>query len=252
MNFLYLYNMLNVIRIVVFFTVFGLSLPAGAQPVGTLYADAGESNVSEGFCLNTAVLGGYQYDAYTLIAGAGIDLISPADNLFTNIMVKPGRKFVTGNFPFELSGLFTLNRSYKTINEMNLGVLVNVERTHFTWKLGTGFRTYYLTQYSRETYDAGLENNLHENWNVMYCINYMIKPRGNAWNVSLALTNQDYFLINQESNPMFRVRGYYDVSTALKVFSEAWYKSAGAFNISVNYFGFFIRTGLTWQPNIGT
>ncbi|MDA3820092.1 MAG: hypothetical protein PF590_06520 [Candidatus Delongbacteria bacterium] len=238
------------IRTLVLIIVFGLSLTAGAQPTGTLYVDAGENNVSEGFYLNTAVLGSYHYDKYSFVAGSAVDLIGPGSNVLTNFMFMPGRAFIIGNFPFKMQGVYMFNRSFDWVHEMNLGVLINIERSHFSWKLGSEFRTYYLTREACET--CGDESNkaLHENWNIMYFGDYRIKPRGNAWNVSLALTNLDYFLINQEANPMFFLRGKYDISSNLRIFSEAWYKSAGAFNISVNYFGFFIRTGITWQPNI--
>ncbi|MGC9331241.1 MAG: hypothetical protein ACP5DZ_05105 [Bacteroidales bacterium] len=239
------------LRTIIFIMVFGISCSAVAQFKATIYTDAGESNVSEGFYLNTAILGSYQYDKYSFVAGSVLDLIGPENNVvLTDFMFMPGRTFIIGNFPFELQGVCMFNQSFDWVHEMNLGVLMNIERSHFTWKLGTEFRTYYLTSEACEMSDGEATKALHENWNIMYYGDFRVKPRGNTWNVSLALTNLDYFLINQETNPMFFLMGKYDVSSNLRIFSEAWYKSAGAFNISVNYFGFFIRTGLIWQSNI--
>lgn len=231
--------------------VFGISCPAVAQFETIMYADGGENNASEGFYLRTAVLGSYRYDKYSFVAGSALKLIGPEKNVLTDFMIMPGRTFIIGNFPFEMQGVCMFNRSFDLVHEMNLGVLMNVERPHFTWKLGTEFRTYYLTSEACEMCDGKPTKALHENWNIMYFVDSWLKPRGNTWNVSLALTNLDYFLINEEANPMFFLRGKYDISPTLRIFTEAWYKSAGAFNISVNYFGFFTRIGLTWQPNTG-
>jgi hypothetical protein len=228
-----------------------LSSIVKAQFDMSAYLDGGENNVSEGFYMNTAVIGGYQYEKFSVVAGAGFDLISPASNVFTNVMFMPSRTCMINNFQFETQGLFMYNRFSEIVHEINWGALINIKKQHFTWKLGTEFRTYHITQDACDNYDIESNRNLHENWNMMYMIDFLLKPREHVWNISLALTNLDYFLINQEANPMFRIRGKFDITPSFVMFSEAWYKSAGAFNISVNYFGFFIRTGITWEPNMG-
>jgi hypothetical protein len=69
----------------------------------------------------------------------------------------------------------------------------------------------------------------------------------NIWNIGFSFTNIDYFIINQETNPVINLQGKYDVSKSLTLFLESWYKSSGAFNLSVNSFGFFFRTGVLWK-----
>jgi len=84
----------------------------------------------------------------------------------------------------------------------------------------------------------------------MYLIGYNLKPIDHDWNVGITITNVDHFIINQETNPVFYLHGKYQVSKPLTLFGEWWYKSAEAFNISVNHFGFFFRTGLVWKVDL--
>ena len=134
--------------------------------------------------------------------------------------------------------------------ESNWGILANIERKHFTWKLGTEFRTYHVTKEAIENFDIESNKNLHENWNMMYLLGYNLYPADNLWNIGIAITNIDHFIINQETNPMFFLQGKYKVSLPLTIYFESWYKSAGTLNISANYFGFLFRTGLIWELDL--
>ena len=64
------------------------------------------------------------------------------------------------------------------------------------------------------------------------------------------MTNIDNFLINQDTNPMLFLQGKYQVTAPLTLYIEPWYQSAGSLNLSANYFGFFIRTGLIWKLDV--
>ena len=92
------------------------------------------------------------------------------------------------------------------------GILAYLELKHFTFKLGTEFRTYHITQKASEEYDIESNKNLHENWNIMYLAGYNLKPIDNKWNIGIAITNIDYFLINQDINPMLYLQGKYRVT----------------------------------------
>jgi hypothetical protein len=61
------------------------------------------------------------------------------------------------------------------------------------------------------------------------------------------VTNFDYFLVQQETNPMVRLTGHFRISDAAKIQSSLWYQGAGMLNIHANHYGFYFRTGVVWQ-----
>ena len=133
------------------------------------------------------------------------------------------------------------------MNETNWGAFLDMEQGHFILKLGTGFRTYSYSKRTAEFYGFDESSGIRENWNLLYLFGYQVKSPDNPWNIGLSITNIDHFTISQETNPVFNVHGRYKPTPHLTLFGEGWYKSAGAFNLSVNYFGFFFRTGIAWD-----
>jgi hypothetical protein len=81
----------------------------------------------------------------------------------------------------------------------------------------------------------------------MYSISYNIRTEVSRWNTGITVTNTDYFLINQETNPYMNIHGSFRASSPVCLFSEVWYKNAGLLNMSPNYFGFAIRGGIEWN-----
>jgi hypothetical protein len=230
-------------------TLLGLivSVNIEAQFLISTYIDAGENNVSNGLYIKTSVSVAYQFGNTIAEGGSQFDLKRANDNFLTGSKLNVLRKFSIKGFPFEIQGLFLYNTSSDLINESNWGMLVNIGRRHFTYKLGTEFRTYHITQEAVEKYDIESNRNLHENWNLMYLVGYNLNPIEDIWNIGISITNIDHFIINQETNPMVFLQWRYNVSLPLTLYAESWYKSAGTFNISANYFGFFFRAGFIWE-----
>lgn len=214
------------------------------------YADIGETNISNGLYLKNGILGTYNFGKTTIEGGGQFDILTNvSSNVFSATSAKLSREFSIKDFPFSIQSLFIYDRFSDVIHETNLGILVNLERVHFTYKLGTDFRTFRITKKAKKKYSIDSNDTLNENWNLLYYLGYNLKPVENKWNVGATITNIDYFLINQETNPLIFISGRYRLSSPLELFVETWYKSAGTLNISANYFGFFIRTGVIWELN---
>jgi len=214
------------------------------------YIDIGENNISEGLYSRSAILGTYQIGKYNMNAGCQLDLKYPGDRIFSGARFSGGRTFSIKNFDFEIQGLFIYSSFSKYLFETNWGILSKMQHRHFYFQLGTNFRGYHLVENAFDQYDQGINNKIRENWNVMYLIGYNLKPLDHKWNAGITLTNIDHFTINQETNPMIYLHGKYQVSEPLVLYAETWYKSAGALNISVNYFGFFFRMGIIWKIDL--
>ncbi len=233
--------------------VFGTLLLVGcpdlsAQPGINIYTDFGENNVSQGLFIKTAGFASYKFGKYLLESGFQLDLKNTNNTFFSGFSMSGSRNFKITNFPLEITGFWISTPFSELLRETNWGARLNRESNHFEYLIGAHFRTYAFRQKAIREYGIGQSaSKIHETMNLLYSVGYQLKPRNNSWNAGILLTNYDNFMIEQETNPMLRLNGLYKLSSPLIIYLQAWYKSAGATNLAVNYFGFFFRTGIIWN-----
>ena len=206
-----------------------------AQTRGLGYVDMGSNNVSEGLTLKTAALVQYQFGRNSIEAGLQLDLKSDNSHVFSGYSLSYSRNLQVKEFPFQLQGFCIWTPYSGLLRETNWGILLSGSKNHFSLQLGNEFRSIVFTQRATELYGYSKDDRIRENWNLVYTIEFHMKPVEYQWNIGLAVTNMDHFLMNQETNPFFRIRGQYGLGSTLDLFMDAWHKSAGAFNLSVNY-----------------
>ncbi len=234
-------------RVFLFLMAMVLSVYLSAQGGFALFGDVGKTNVSEGFYAKFLSSGDYDWDKYSFAAGIQLDLKSENPNTFSGASLQAGRRFTINQQAFRAEGFFILHRFSELLFETNWGVLAEKRHDNFRFQLGTGFRAYRYTRDAIDAYNIKSNKTLHENFVILYMAAFSLKPDEHHWNLGAAVTNIDHFVINQETNPLIMLNGTYRLTPQLSLNIETWYKSAGAFNLSVNYFGFFIRTGLRWD-----
>ncbi len=218
-----------------------------AQTGVTGFMDLGSNNVSDGFFMKTAVLAQHRFGKNSVETGLQLDLKSHNDRVFSGYSLRFSRRMQFIKFPFEVQGFFLRTPFSDVLRETNWGMLMDMKHNHFVMQLGTEFRSIAFTQKVIDANGYMEDERIRERWNLIYAFGYHLKSFDYQWNAGLSVTNIDHFLISQETNPVLRLSGRYRVSLPLDLFAEAWYKSAGAFNLSVNYFGFFFRTGIVWD-----
>lgn len=229
-----------------------MNLKAQSEVELFFYTDLGETNASDGFYVRSAGIGAYRLGKYRMEGGLQIDLKSASSNTITGSKIALSREFTIKDFSFETQGLFQYNTFSKNVHEINWGIVFGTKGDHFYYRAGVNFRTFKVTRKAIEDHNIQSNKSIHEKWNLMYLLGYNLKPMNNPWNIGITLTNIDHFIINQETNPVFYLTGKYQLSTPMTLYAEVWYKSAGAFNISVNSFGYFIRTGIRWTIDTDT
>ena len=220
-----------------------------AQVVLSTYFDIGETNVSEGVYVKNLYEVDYKYKQYHFAGGFQLDLKSNNPNVFSGFYTEAASDFKIKEFPLSIHGYFLFTRYSDLLHQTDWGIYADTKNCkHFLFKLGLNFKTYAINN------SVATQNNidkqdqkLHENFNLIYDIAYYLKPHANDWNIGLSLTNTDYYLINQSTNPMFNLQANYKIKPQWTLYFDAWYKPAGIFNISVNYFGYFFRGGVIWQ-----
>lgn len=220
---------------------------AGAQPYVGLNLDFGDNNVSEGIYLKSGFHGSYNWEKYRSRGGFQLNLKSDNRSVFSGMYLIGARKFWINEFDFDANVLFVYAPFSELLQETNWGVYLSLERKHFRFKLGTGFRTYSFTNNAADNFDIDKDMKMHENWNLLYTISYYIMKPDTKWNLGFNITNLDNFVVYQETNPVYNIEALYKISAPITLYLQPWYQASGSFNLNVNYFGFFVRGGVIWN-----
>jgi hypothetical protein len=208
-----------------------------------------KSNVSERIVFKFASISAYKLEHYKVQAGLQLEIPDQNTFYFPNWFINASDDFMIKKVPFEAGVFFRHNPFSDILREMNCGFYLGYKKKHFSLMLGNNFRIYSFNKKAKEKYDLpdGPDSRISELRNLMYVITYSIKPSDHKWNLAFSITDYDNFEIQQETNPMFMCKSYYNINPRFRIYSELWYKCAGMLNIQVNYFGFFFRTGILWQ-----
>jgi hypothetical protein len=222
-----------------------------AQPELAYYSDFGKNNLSDEIYFKSVVLGHYKTGKNSFETGFQTELSNLNKLSPSGLRIDASRVLDIKGIHMELHGFFLLTTFSLIIRETNWGALLKYRQNRFRLTVGTNFRTYAFTNKAIREYMIDKKSSkIHENFNVLYSIAYYINPTDEIWNVGLSLTNIDYFCLNQETNAGLNLNCIYKITPPLCLFSQACYQSAGATNLQVNYFGFFIRTGMIWNFNL--
>jgi hypothetical protein len=221
-----------------------------AQPELTTYADASKNVLSDATTLRSAIIGAYKSGNNKIEAAFRTNLLNGSNTIFSGFSINGSREFRMKNLLFSLNGFWMLISPSAVLKETDYGCFISMKQKHFEMKIGTSFRTYGFRKKAIEDYSIeNGETKINENFNMMYSFAYNLRPAYSIWNTGITLTNIDYFLINQETNPYLNLHFSYKVTSPVKLFSELWYKNAGFLNMSSNYFGYAIKIGLIWKIN---
>jgi len=219
-----------------------------AQPGLKIYADAGKNNVSGSLFIKSAALANYEFGKNKIETGFQIDLKNNSHPLFSGYNINASREHSFRGYLFHMQGFYTRTSSSEILRETNWGALLDMRHKRFEMAIGTNFRTYAFKSGAISEYSIKREaSKFHENFNMMYSIGYSLKPADDGWNAGLAITNFDSFIIEQGVNPAVRLRGLYKPGRQVCLYAEAWYLTAGFLNMSMNHFGFLLKTGISWN-----
>jgi hypothetical protein len=227
-----------------------ICLKLASQPGLSVYSDIGKNNVSQGIFIKSVTMGYFKSGKYELETGFQTDLKNNNRYGFSGYTLNAARSFLVKEISLELKGFCTWTYPNQILLETNWGAMLKLRQNHFEMSIGTNFRSYNFRHRAENEYEINTKNNkVHEIYNLMYSFSYYLKPTDHNWNVGLSVTNIDYFIINQETNPVFNLNALYKLSSQICLNIQAWYKCAGLTNLELNHFGYFFRTGIIWNIN---
>lgn len=208
----------------------------------------GEHNASDGTYLKTSISGYYFDEEFTLNSQLQFDVINPQQRVLSGLQVNASRDSIFKKFPITVTAQYQLLPYSETLRESNVSIIASKCHKGFSYALGFNFRTYAYTRQAVEDYDIQ-KKRYHENFGLMYSLGYTYSPKSQVWDAGLFFTNWDDFLINQDMNPFFRLKGEYHINSQWDLYTEGNYIKAGMFNGSSNHFGYYINTGVIWHIN---
>ncbi len=211
------------------------------------YSDLGHSNVSEGLFLQSSAGVSYKLQQFELETSFRNDIISNNKSFFSGLNLGLTHFFDYKQRMYTIRTFFISTVLSGFVNERNYGVLLSSDKEQFNFKIGTGFKSIGLTRAAIETTQTDSEKRIYEIFNPLYHFSYLLNKNNTNWNVGVAVTNIDHFVINQATNPIASAFGHYKINDKVRLTAEIWYKTAGAFNLHVNYYGLFFRPGIIWE-----
>jgi hypothetical protein len=210
--------------------------------------DFGSSTVSSAPFLRFSSVSQYNWNRIHGLAGFRYTLSNVEGKNLSGLKIALGGDFDIFDLPLTADLFFLQNPLTKLTRESNFGFIVKHERRRMQIDLGYHARKYSLDKNAIETSDLepGADLSIWEYRNFIYRGTLFLKDKDANWNISVSATNYDHFLIQQETNPMFNIAGYYQHSESLKIIAECWYQGAGMLNLHPNHFGYYFKTGLEW------
>lgn len=234
------------VRVVLICSIIFASTDLSAHFKSVAYSEFSKTNVSEGLFLNSAVLAEYGFHKNSIQIGSQFYFSGLNEHKGFDLLSNYSRELKVRNIPVKITAFFLYNNFSRFLYESNWGLYLETIHRQISYKLGTGFKTYGLTKKAVDQFEIENSQKLRENFNLIYSLSLYLKPLDFKWNACASVRNTDFFLLNQPTNPMFSLELKYQPSGSLFLFIESIYKSAGAFNLSVNPFGYSIRAGLIW------
>lgn len=229
---------------------FLISLTATSQISSSVYIDFGRNNVSQGNYIKSVALINYGMRKTTFEGGLQTNIKNNIKAGFSGFTMNASQKITLLKLPFEIKGFYTITNPVGILKETNWGGQIMMFRKHFDLSAGVDFKSFrFSTSTENDPYIKRPGQKIHEVYNIAYSVSYHLNPYSKNWNIRLTITNIDNFSINQETNPEINLTGLFRLRSNVSFYVQGWYEPAGLTNMVPDNFGFYLRTGITWNIN---
>lgn len=190
----------------------------------------------------------FEYRQFFVYYAMDFNLTNRDKKLINDFSTGVGYKFIVKNNFLKTSMFYCYKPVSSILSVNNAGLKIDYTTKKWNFVLGNNFNFYKFNQNAADVYGITDNQVLVEAANLMYSVKYHFREIGSEWNAYLNLTNFEMFIIEQEMNPMLDLGFNWKPNNKFPlIFADLWYQTAGLFNIRVNYFGVFFRTGLSWE-----
>jgi len=219
-----------------------------SQPSIKSFVEAGQNNIYNKGYFSYSVFPSYDLKNDSFDAGILLSFGGDRETNFGGYSLGYTRRFSLFKQSFAISSSYFWVPFSTELRETNFCLTLNYTLPHFSFTLGNNYRTYRFSKaYIRSDENPSGNYRIIEPGNLIYTFQYRLNREEKPWNLMFSVTNNDYFIIEQETNPLIFLKGTYQFRENLSSFLDIGYKSAGLLVIKVDYFGYLIRLGIKWD-----
>lgn len=134
--------------------------------------------------------------------------------------------------------------------------VVRDQINEFTHAISLGYRMQYVSaqlgMFSRVIAPQPYEKNsgneyIVEPFCLLYRVEAFVRPATSCWNIAIALSNMDDYMVERGWNPMLYLGGWYDVNEHWRLRLAGKYKHAGMFHMNAHYYAAEVRLGAEYR-----
>jgi hypothetical protein len=225
----------------------GCTINLSGQPGMKLYNELATNSMSGELIFKTAVLARFQIGNNKVETGFRADLKNDLKTGLSASLLKVSRLINTRRHQVEFTG-YILNTPFSYfVSEKDFGIITNIRLKRLSVSTGIDFKSFEFNKAAlRDQQGRNSKTRINESWNLLYSFEYSFISREKL-NLTVALSDFDDFSVSQMINPAICLSTSYTVRNNVSFILVSGLKSAGMMNTNLNYFGTYIKTGLTWN-----
>ena len=201
---------------------------------------------------------GYGHNlTYGSMANFDIDAFMPINQHFemqANVRTSTANYYSIG---VQLRPKFALPKGELYLEDRLMARLIALDEVNeFLHAISLGYRMQYVDvqvglinrvimplPYERNTIDKYFV----EPFQLLYRLECFVRPVTSPWNIAIAISNADDYMIERPWTPMLYLGGWYDIDSHWRLRLSGKYKNAGMFHMNAHYYAAEVRVGAEYR-----
>ena len=129
------------------------------------------------------------------------------------------------------------------VNEFAHAISLGYRMQYVSAQLGFFSRVMVPMPYERNSDNASIS----EPFKLLYRVEAFVRPATSSWNLAVAISNVDDYMMERPWTPMLYLRGWYDVNNHWRLHLAGKYKNAGMFHMNAHYYASELRVGAEYR-----
>ena len=129
------------------------------------------------------------------------------------------------------------------VDELLHAISIGYRMQYIDVQLGVINRVIMPLPYERNT----LDKYIVEPFQLLYRVEGFVRPLTSPWNIAIAISNADNYMIERPWVPMLYLGGWYDIDEHWRIRLSGKYKNAGMFHMNAHYYAAEVRVGAEYR-----
>jgi opacity protein-like surface antigen len=129
------------------------------------------------------------------------------------------------------------------VDELLHAISIGYRMQYIDVQLGVINRVIMPLPYERNT----LDKYIVEPFQLLYRVEGFVRPLTSPWNIAIAISNADNYMIERPWVPMLYLGGWYDIDEHWRIRLSGKYKNAGMFHMDAHYYAAEVRVGAEYR-----